>query len=164
MVVRAVLRRRLADDLGEARAERAERRAAYGDAGVGDRGSLTQKSFSAFDASRHEIGVRGLAIRGTELAREVRRRHERGTRYRRDIEGLRVVAVHEVARPAQMHKVGDLLRRHTDDVTRRAPGDHPDSPVLGTRGTALSTAWVTSLWFRFLSPSVWSVDGLRHPQ
>jgi hypothetical protein len=48
----------------------------------------------------------------------VRGRHERGTRHGRDIEGLRVVAVYEVARPAQVHEVGDLLWRHADDGTR----------------------------------------------
>ena len=120
VVARAVLRRRLADDLGEARAERAERRTTDGDAGVGDRHPLTQEGLRTLDASRHEIGVGRLAVRRTELAREVRGRHERGTRHGRDIERLRVVAVHEVARPAQVHEVGDLLRRHADDGTRSA--------------------------------------------
>src|SRR5580700_4177137 len=72
VVARPVLRRRLADDLGEARTERAERRAADCNAGVGHRRSLTQESLCALDSSRHEIGVGSLAIRGTELAREVR--------------------------------------------------------------------------------------------
>jgi len=48
----------------------------------------------------------------------VRRRHERGTGHGRDIERLRVVAIDEVARPAQVHEVGDLLGRHADDGNR----------------------------------------------
>ena len=88
VVARAVLRRRLADDLGEARAERAERRAADGDAGVGDRHPLAQQRLGALDASRHEVRVRRLAVGGAELAREVRRRHQRGTRHGRDVERL----------------------------------------------------------------------------
>ena len=118
MVAVAVLRRRLADDLGEARTERAERRAADGDAGVGDRLPLTEKCLGPLDASRHQIGVGSLAVRRAELAREVRGGHQCGTRHGRDIEGQRVVAVDEVARPAQVHEVGDLLRRHADDGTR----------------------------------------------
>ena len=110
---------------------------------------LTQKRLGPLDASRHEIGVGRLAIGGPELAREVRRRHECGTRHGRDIEGLRVVAVDEVARPAQVLEVGDLLRRHADDGT--PPADHsvkhrgrgrPDGPsarssivdIVGTNG------------------------------
>ncbi|GGY85021.1 hypothetical protein GCM10010327_14320 [Streptomyces nitrosporeus] len=38
------------------------------------------------------------------------RRHERGTRQCRDVEGLRVVAVHRVPGPAQPDKI--LQRRH----------------------------------------------------
>jgi len=48
----------------------------------------------------------------------VRRRHERGTSHGRDIERLRVVAIDEVARPAQVHEVGDLLGRHAGDGNR----------------------------------------------
>ena len=118
VVAGAVLRRRLADDLGEARTERAERRATDCDAGVGDRHRLTQKSLRPLDPTCHEVGVRSLAIRRPELAREMSGRHERGSRHRRDVEGLRVAAVHEVARPAQVNEVGNLLRRHACHGTR----------------------------------------------
>jgi hypothetical protein len=117
MVTMAVPRGRHADDLGEARTERAQRRAADSHAGVGDRLPLAQKSLRSLDASRHEIGVGSLAVRRTELAREVCGRHECGTRHCRDIEGLRVVTVYPVTRPAQLHEVG-YLRRHSDDGTR----------------------------------------------
>lgn len=120
VVAGAVLRRRLPNDFGEPRAERAERRAPDGDAGVGDRTPLAQESHGALDASRHQVGVGSLPIRPTELAREVRGRHQRGACHRRDVERLRVVAVDEVACPAQVHEVGDLLRRHTDDGRRPA--------------------------------------------
>ena len=48
----AVLRRRHADDFAEERTERAERRAAHGDAGIGDRPSLPQKGLGTLDAVR----------------------------------------------------------------------------------------------------------------
>ena len=99
---------------------------------------------------RYEYGVSPYA--GAELAREVRGRHERGTRHRRDVERLRVLAVHEVARPAQVREVGDLLRRHTDDGTQPArPGspppyfrDHPGSPRADCRHARLAVGWVTT--------------------
>jgi hypothetical protein len=117
--------------------------------GVGDRDPLTKRSLGALDASRHEIGVGRLAIRRTELAREVCGRHERGTGHGRDIEGLRVVAVYEVARPAHVHEIDDLLRRHADDVTR---------PV--TVGCAGPAAIVTSDLFR-RRRSILDLAGIR---
>src|ERR1019366_4210380 len=88
------------------------------------------------------------------------------TRHGRDIEGLRVVAVYEVARPAQVHEGGDLLRRHADDVTRPvAPsveehGSRPprsaDSSVRRSRISRWpdirygdSTLCATAVWGRF---------------
>ena len=140
VVAGAVLRRRLADDLGEARAERAERRAADGDAGVGDRHPLAQQRLGPLDASGHEVGVGRLAVRGAELAREVGGRHERGARHGRDVEGLGVVAVHEVAGPAQVREVGELLRRHAHEDTGAASRSAArvvgcdDPPQLGLTG------------------------------
>ena len=119
VVMRAVPRRCLTDDLGEARAERPERSTADGDTGIGNGHSLPEKGLGALDATRHQIAVRGLAIGRTELAREVCGRHERRTRHRRDIERLCVLAVDEVACPTQMGQVGQFLRRHADNGMRR---------------------------------------------
>src|SRR5271166_1275181 len=55
VVTGAVVRRRFADDLGEAGAERTERRTADADAGIGDRHPLAQKCFRSLDASCHEV-------------------------------------------------------------------------------------------------------------
>jgi hypothetical protein len=41
---------------------------------------------------------------------------------------LRVVAVHTIARLAQVHEVGQILRRHTDDGTR--PGGPSGNSAL----------------------------------
>src|SRR5262245_59727604 len=71
VVTRAVLRRCLADDLREARAARAERCAANGEARVGDRLTLTKEGLGTLDATRHEVGVRRLPVRRAEPAREV---------------------------------------------------------------------------------------------
>ena len=138
MIAGAVLRRRLADDLGETRTERAERCAAHGDARVGDRHPLTQQRLCPLDAPCHEVGVGRLAIRGTELAREVCRRHQGGTRHSGHIERQRVVAVHEVACSTQVHEGGHFLRRHTEDGTRpwsvervRDSASIPSAPWLG---------------------------------
>jgi hypothetical protein len=100
MVAPAVLRRCHTDDFGEARTERAEGRASYGGAGIGDRPSLPQKSLGTLDASCHQVAVGSFAIRRTELAREVSRRHERSPSHGRDIERLRVGTVYVIARPA----------------------------------------------------------------
>jgi hypothetical protein len=98
-----------------------------------------QQGFRSLDAPCHEVGVRRFAIRGAELAREMGGRHVRGTRHGRDIEGLRVLAVDEVTRPAQVREVSDLLRRHADDGTR------PEVVAAGWGGRlrcAPATFWV----------------------
>src|SRR5664279_4650467 len=157
VVARAVLRRRHADDLGEARTERAERGAADGNAGIGDRRPLTQKSLRALDASRHEVGVGSLAIRRTEFAREVRGRHERDTRHGRYIEGLRVVAVYDVARPTQVYEVGHLLRRHSDDGMRPIAPSGSRRPVEAAPKCRLITTSIAGI--ALARPSV----GRLHP-
>ena len=128
MVTSGVLRGRLADDLGEAGAERAERRTTDGHARVGDRHPLTQKRLRPFDASRHQVRVRRLAICGAELAGEVCRRHQRGARHRRHIERQRVLAIHEISRPAQVRKIGELFPCHPDDGI--ATGRDRDQSVI----------------------------------
>src|SRR4051812_38221777 len=62
VVAGAVRRRRLADDLGEPRAERAERRAPHCHTRIGHRHALAKQRLRALDAAGHEIGVRRLAI------------------------------------------------------------------------------------------------------
>ena len=73
---RSVRAGRHADQFGEARAERAERRAADGEAHVGDaQVAATQQRHRPLDAPRHQIAVRRLAVGQLELAAEVTRRH-----------------------------------------------------------------------------------------
>src|SRR3984957_7182587 len=64
----AVRGRGLARELGEAGAERPERRAADGQADLGDRlVAPAQQRLGPLDAPRHEVRVRGLAVGGAEL-------------------------------------------------------------------------------------------------
>src|SRR5919108_2075058 len=64
------------DQLGEASAEGTERRAADGEADLGDAEvAPTQQGHGALDAPRHEIGVRRLAVGELELAAEMPGRH-----------------------------------------------------------------------------------------
>src|ERR671930_1833815 len=63
---------RHADQLGEAGAEGAQRRAADLEADLGDAEVTTaQQRHRALDAARHEVAVRRLAVRAPELAAEV---------------------------------------------------------------------------------------------
>ena len=116
VVAGAVLRRCDADDLGEPRAERAERGAPDGDARRGDGHALAEQRLGALDAPRHQVGVRRFAVRGTELPREVSRRHQRRARDRGDVERLRVLTIDEIACPAKVRQVGELLRCHAATV------------------------------------------------
>src|SRR5205814_8935295 len=96
----------------------------------------------ALDPARHEMRVRRLAVRRTELAREVCGRHERRTRQGGHVEGLRVCAVHEVPRPAQVHEIGALFGRHTTTVRDQ----WVDGGVTARRGTWRTT--VGAPWAR----------------
>src|SRR5438309_6854221 len=63
---------RHADQLGEARAECSERRAADRETDLGDAEvAATQQRHRTLDAPRHEVAVRRLAVRAPELAAEV---------------------------------------------------------------------------------------------
>src|SRR6478735_11940469 len=59
----AVRRRRLADDLGEPRAERPERGTADRHAGIRDAHAGAQQRHGALDPAGHEVAVGRLAIR-----------------------------------------------------------------------------------------------------
>ena len=87
VVAGAVRARRLSDDLGEARAEGADARTADGEAGLGHADvAAAQQGLGAFDAPRHQVGVRRLPVRVAEAAAEVRGRHERGAGQGGDVE------------------------------------------------------------------------------
>src|SRR4051794_270527 len=134
----AVDARRHADELGEARAEGPERRAADREADFGHaQVAAAQQRHRALDAPRHEVAVRRLPVGEAELAAEVPGRHVRAARERLDVERLGVLAVDPVADAAQPRQVGRALLRHgsarhlRDRGTsrRRATGERDDSPV-----------------------------------
>src|SRR5690606_39583527 len=69
-----VLARGNADELREARAERAERGTTDRHAHLGDAEiAATQESLRALDAARHEVAVGRLTVRGAEAAGEMAR-------------------------------------------------------------------------------------------
>src|SRR5919112_727208 len=123
----AVLGRRLADDLAERAAERAEAEEADVEADLGDAAvALAQQEHRALDAAALEVAVRGLAERRAERADEVRLRGERDARERRHVERLRVGAVHRVARAE--HAAVGLLHgaAHVADhstIRRQSPSE-----------------------------------------
>src|SRR5690349_5810995 len=103
----AVGGRRLADQGGEAGAERAQRGATHPEAGLGDADvTAAQQRLGPLDPAGHEIAVRGFAVRGPEAAAEVTGRHVRRPGQRGHVERLGVVAVHPVAGPAQQAQLG----------------------------------------------------------
>ena len=123
--------RRLPDQLGEAAAERPQRRRAHRHAHLGD-GQVTaaQQRHRALDPAGHQVAVRRLAVGLPELPREVRRRHQRGPRHRRHVQGRRVVPVHQVAGPAQ---VRELLRGHRPSMAPAGGTRSPGSPGVSPR-------------------------------
>ena len=101
---------RHADQLGEAGAERAQRRAADLEADLGDAEvAATQQRHRPLDAPRHEVAVRRLAVGQPELAAEVPGRHVRVARERLDVQRLRVLAVDPVTDAAQPREVLQVL-------------------------------------------------------
>ena len=91
------------DQLGEAGAEGAERRAADLEADVGDAEvAATQQRHRALDAPRHQVGVRRLAVGEPELAAEVPGRHVHAAGERLDVQRLGVLPVDPVANAAQL--------------------------------------------------------------
>ena len=102
---------RHADQLGEAGAEGAQRRAADREADLGDAEvAAAQQRHRALDAPRHQVAVRRLAVGELELAAEVPGRHVRAAGERLDVQRLRVLPVDPVADPAQPREVAQVLR------------------------------------------------------
>src|ERR1700674_3376332 len=100
------------DQLGEASAEGAQRRAADLETDLGDAEvATTQQCHRALDAPRHQIAVWRLAERELELAAEVPGRHVRAAGERLDVQRLRVLPVHPVANAAQAREVAQMLSR-----------------------------------------------------
>jgi hypothetical protein len=99
------------DQLGEAAAEGAQRRAADREADLGDTEvATTQQRHRALDASRHQIAIRRLAVGAPELAAEVPGRHIHAAGERLDVQWVDVLPVDPVANPAQPRKVAQVLR------------------------------------------------------
>src|SRR6266545_4173631 len=118
---------RHADQLGEAAAEGAQRRAADREADLGDAEVATaQQRHRALDAPRHQVAVRRLAVGEPELAAEVPGRHVRAAGERLDVQRLRVLPVEPIANAAQPRKVAQVLHRsgsagHPRDRATSAP-------------------------------------------
>jgi len=99
------------DQLGETRAEGAQRRAAHREADLGDTEVATaQKRHGAFDAPGHQVPLRRLAVGEPELPAEVPGRHVRAAGERLDIQRLCILPIDPVADPAQPGKVAQVLR------------------------------------------------------
>src|SRR4051794_9057106 len=82
------------DQFGEAGAEGAQRRAADGEADLGDAHvATTEQRHGPFDAPGHEVAVGRLAVGEAELPAEVPGRHVRASSQRLDVERLRVLTV-----------------------------------------------------------------------
>src|ERR1700680_499880 len=101
---------RHADQLGEATAERAQRRAPDRETDLGDAEvAATQQRHGALDASRHDIAVRRLAVGELELTAEMPGRHVRAAGQRLNVQRLRVLPVDPVANAAQPGEVTQVL-------------------------------------------------------
>ena len=99
------------NQLGEASAEGAQRRAADRETNLGDAEvATTQQRHRAFDAPRHQVPVRRLAVGEPEFAAEVPGRHVRAAGERLDVQRLRVLPVDPVADAAQPREVVQVLR------------------------------------------------------
>ena len=100
---------RHADQLGEASAEGAQRRAADGETYFGDgQVAATQQRHRALNAPCHQVGVGRFAVGQLELATEVPCRHVHAAGERLDVQRLRVVPVHPVAHAAQQLEVAQM--------------------------------------------------------
>ena len=119
-----VLRRRLADDVTERRAERTQRHTSHCETGVSHRCAMSQQHHRPLDAASHKICVRGLAVHGPEPAREVRWRHRSAHSQHRHTQPIPIVPIHEISRPSQQDKLVHVIRRHHPTVP--APGHLAD--------------------------------------
>src|SRR5438874_735566 len=109
MTSRAISAGRLTDELGKARAERAQRSTADSEARVGDRHvAAPEERFGPLDPAGHQIAIRALVERGLEAAGEVAGRHGGRPSKGRDVERLLEVAIHAVLCLAQPHEVAEM--------------------------------------------------------
>ena len=130
-----VRRRRLADELGEPRAERPEGRTTDRHAGLGDARSGPQQRHRPLHPPGHEVAVGRLAVGVPEPPREVRGRHRRVLRHRHDVERLGVVPVHQIAGTPQEREAPGCAAGSWRDGTsgRRRRTVAPDSGPGGGR-------------------------------
>src|SRR5947209_7031137 len=98
------------DELGEARAEGAERRAADFEADLRHAQLAgAQQRHRALDPAGHQVAVGRLAVGRAELPAEVPGRHVRAARERLHIQRLSVVTVDPVAHTPQRREVAQAL-------------------------------------------------------
>jgi hypothetical protein len=121
-----------ADQLDEASAEGAQRRAADLETDIGDAEvATTQQRHGTLDAPRHQVAVRRLAVGEPELAAEVSGRHVHAPGERLDVKRLRVLAVDPVANAAQPREVAQVLLRGGSACHRRYGATlHSSCPAL----------------------------------
>src|SRR5438094_860959 len=121
VVARPIGAGRLADQLGEPGAERAERRTADREASIGDRHvPAPQQRLGPFDPARHQVAVRALAEGRLEAPGEVTRRHRRRAGKGRHIERPVKLAIHAVLGLAQPYKVADVHGNAINGTQRTA--------------------------------------------
>ena len=118
-------RGRLADDLREPRAEGAKRSTADLQAHLSNGEFATPKEpLRTFDAPSHKVAVRRLTVGRVELPREMRRRHESRPGKGGDVQGMRVVAIHQISGAPQVGEVGEFLWGHNLSIAE-APESTP---------------------------------------
>src|SRR4051812_46280475 len=128
---------RHADQLGEARAEGPQRRAADVEADLGDAElAATQQRHRALDAPRHQVAVGGLAVGELELAAEVPGRHVRAAGERLDVQRLRILPIDPVTHAAQQREVAQVLLRRGSAGHLRDRGTYPGTPSAPTASPA----------------------------
>src|SRR5215212_1958950 len=141
------------DQLGEASAEGAQRRAADLEADFGDAEvAMAQQRHRALYAPRHQVGVGRLAVGAPELATEVPGRHVHAAGERLDVKRLRVLPVDPVANAAQPREVAQVLRCGGSGGHLRSHTTSPlSAQVRRDTNTPLSTlaACHENLWRRF---------------
>jgi hypothetical protein len=109
-----ILTRCHADQLGEPRAERAQRREPDRETDLGHTGATTsQHRCGALDAASHEIAVRRLTERKTELPTEMAGRHVNATSERIDIQRSSELAIYSIPHTPHIPQTAQFPhRRH----------------------------------------------------
>lgn len=120
VIPRLIGARRLPHDLREATAERPKARRPNRSARIRHTHiAPAQQRLRAFDAPRHEVRVRGLAVGLPEAAAEMGGRHVGRLRHGRDIERPRVLAVDEVPSAAEVTQLVEVGRGHVSSMRGR---------------------------------------------